>query len=481
MLFQEGSITKKNPLKNTTPFTVTEISLIIKQYIESSFQNIEIKGEVSGIKIASSGHIYFSLKDENAVLNAICWRYIATKLPIQLEDGMEIICEGNISTYPGRSNYQIIIKNIKLAGEGILLAKLEEIRKKLTTEGVFDEKFKKVLPKIPQKIAVVTSLQGAVIRDIIHRLKDRFPIETLVWDVIVQGNEAAGYIVEAIEGLNNLPKNISPPDIIIVARGGGSIEDLWPFNEEIVVRAVFNSAIPIISAIGHESENTLIDLVADKRAPTPTAAAELITPDKSQIIDKLDKFKITLNNMLPNIINFKAALLKSLLANLNSTTTYFEHLRNKLKNFNILLEVKFNSLYKLYDWKLASLKLSSLNLHQLITSNQDKLNNSLWRINELYKNKLQKISDSLLSTKKLLISYNHKNILKRGFSLIRGGKDNKLIKSSNELKKDKLIKIELYDGIIHGQLKSVQNKKNRASSEKKTKIKTQNKLPFSLE
>ena len=432
-------------------------------------------------KIASSGHIYFSLKDENAVLNAICWRYIATKLPIQLEDGMEIICEGNISTYPGRSNYQIIIKNIKLAGEGILLAKLEEIRKKLTIEGIFDEKYKKQLPKIPQKIAIITSLQGAVIQDIIHRLKDRFPIETLVWDVIVQGNEAAGYIVEAIEGLNNLPKNISSPDIIIVARGGGSIEDLWPFNEEIVVRAVFNSTIPIISAIGHETDTTLIDLVADKRAPTPTAAAELITPEKSQIIDKLNKFKITLNNILPNLINYKSTLLKSLLANLSSTTNYFENLRNKFKNFNVLLDVKFNSLYKLYEWKLTSLKLSSLNLQRLIITNQDKLNNSVWRINQLYKNKLNKMSDNLLSNKKLLISYNHKNILKRGFSLIRDYKNNKLIKSCNELKKDKLIKIELYDGIIHSQLKSVQNKKNRASLEDKTKIKTQNKLPFSLE
>ena len=478
MHFQEDSIIKKDPIKNNTPFTVTEISLIIKQYIESSFQNIEIKGEVSGIKIASSGHIYFSLKDENAVLNAICWRYIATKLPIQLEDGMEIICEGNISTYPGRSNYQIIIKNIKLAGEGILLAKLEEIRKKLTIEGIFDEKYKKQLPKIPQKIAIITSLQGAVIQDIIHRLKDRFPIKTLICDVIVQGNEAAGYIVEAIEGLNNLPKNISSPDIIIVARGGGSIEDLWPFNEEIVVRAVFNSTIPIISAIGHETDTTLIDLVADKRAPTPTAAAELITPDKSQIIDKLNKFKITLNNILPNLINYKSTLLKSLLTNLSSTTNYFENLRNKFKNFNVLLDVKFNSLYKLYEWKVTSLKLSSLNLHRLIITNQDKLSNSVWRINELYKNKLNKMSDNLLSNKKLLISYNHKNILKRGFSLIRDYKNNKLIKSCNELKKDKLIKIELYDGIIHSQLKSVQNKKNRASLEDKTKIKTQNKLPF---
>ena len=474
MLFQEGSITKKDLIKNDVPFTVTEISLIIKQYIENSFQNIEIKGEVSGIKIASSGHIYFSLKDENAVLNAICWRYVAAKLPIQLEDGMEIICEGSISTYPGRSNYQIIIKNIRLAGEGILLAKLEEIRKKMTIEGIFDDKYKKILPKIPQKIAVITSLQGAVIRDIIHRLKDRFPIETLVWDVIVQGNEAAGYIVEAIEGLNNLPKNISPPDIIIVARGGGSIEDLWPFNEEIVVRAVFNSAIPVISAIGHESDTTLIDLVADKRAPTPTAAAELITPDKSQIIDKLSKVKITLNNILPNLINYKETLLKSLLTNLASTTGYLEYLKNKLNNFNLLLDTRFHSLYKTYEWKLTSSKLSSVNLHRLIIINQDKLNNFLWKIHELYKNKLQKLSDNLKLTKKLLISYNHKNILKRGFTLIRNNKNNKLIKSFSEFEKDKSIKIELYDGIISGQFKINQN-------QKKIKSKTQNKLPFSLE
>ena len=246
MLFQEHKITNKNFSEDENPYTVTEISLIIKQYVESTFKDISVKGEVSSIKIASSGHIYFSLKDENAVINSICWRYVAVKLPIQLEDGMEIICEGSISTYPGRSNYQLIIKDIRLAGEGILLARLEEMRKKLENEGLFDKRHKKALPKIPQKVGIITSLKGAVIQDIIHRLKDRFPTETLIWDVVVQGNEAAGYIVEAIEGLNNLPSHISPPDVIIIARGGGSIEDLWPFNEEILVRAVFNSKIPIV-------------------------------------------------------------------------------------------------------------------------------------------------------------------------------------------------------------------------------------------
>lgn len=477
MLFQEHKSINKNFNEDDNPYTVTEISLIIKQYVENSFKDISIKGEVSGIKIASSGHIYFSLKDENAVINAICWRYVATKLPIQLEDGMEIICEGSISTYPGRSNYQLIIKDIKLAGEGILLARLEEMRKKLGNEGIFDKRFKKALPKIPQKIGIITSLKGAVIQDIIHRLKDRFPTEALIWDVVVQGNEAAGYIIEAIEGLNNLPKHISTPDVIIIARGGGSIEDLWPFNEEILVRAVFKSEIPIVSAIGHESDNTLIDLVADVRAPTPTAAAELITPDKSEINIKLDKIKSTLNNILPSFINLKEAELKSVLANLKNTTTHFEQLNNKLANITTSLKINFNSLYKNYEWKIDSLKLSSTNLMRLTNSCDEGLNNLLWKLTKLYRSKLDEISNNLDSSKKLLISYNYHNVLKRGFTLTRN-KQKKLIKSFNDLDKSQLIEIEFHDGSAFGEFKSNINAKKKSTSQKKNNSKEQNKLPF---
>ena len=477
MLFQEHKIANKNFSEDENPYTVTEISLIIKQYVESTFKDISVKGEVSSIKIASSGHIYFSLKDENAVINSICWRYVAVKLPIQLEDGMEIICEGSISTYPGRSNYQLIIKDIRLAGEGILLARLEEMRKKLENEGLFDKRHKKALPKIPQKVGIITSLKGAVIQDIIHRLKDRFPTETLIWDVVVQGNEAAGYIVEAIEGLNNLPSHISPPDVIIIARGGGSIEDLWPFNEEILVRAVFNSKIPIVSAIGHESDNTLIDLVADVRAPTPTAAAELITPDKVEIHIRLDKVKATLNNVLPNFINFKKAELKGVLANFKNTTTHFEQLDNKLANFTTSLKVSVNSLFKNYEWKIESLKISSTNLMHLTNSCDEKLSNLLWKLTKLYKNKLDEISANLDSSKKLLISYNYHNVLKRGYTLIKN-KQKKIIKSFNDLDKVQLIEIEFHDGSAFGEFKVNVNAKNKSTLQKGSDHKIQNKLPF---
>lgn len=477
MPFQEHKIISHNFSKDESPYTVTEISLIIKQYVENYFKNISIKGEVSGIKIASSGHIYFSLKDENAIINVICWRYIAIKLPIQLEDGMEIICEGSISTYLNRSNYQLIIKDIRLAGEGMLLARLEEMRKKLDGEGLFDKKFKKSLPKIPQKIGIITSLKGAVIQDIIHRLKDRFPTETLVWDVIVQGNEAARYIVEAIEGLNNLPEYISAPDVIIIARGGGSIEDLWPFNEETLIRAVFKSKIPIVSAIGHENDNTLIDLVADMRAPTPTAAAELITPDKSEINVKLDKVKATLNNILPSFINLKEAELKSAMANLKNTTTHFEQLNNKLANFITALKINVYSLLKNSEWKIESFKISSRNLVQLINCCNEKINNLSWKLTKLYNSKLEEINNHLNSSKKLLISYNYCNVLKRGFTLTKN-KQKRLIKSLNDLGNDQMIEIEFYDGSAFGEFKVNVNSKKKSMLQRNNNHKTQNKLPF---
>lgn len=474
MFSQEEYISNNEMAHDNAPYTVTEISLIIKQFIESSFKDVTIKGEVSGIKMASSGHIYFSLKDENAVLNAICWRNVAMKFPLQIEDGMEVICQGGISTYPGRSNYQITVKSIKLAGEGMLLAMLEERKKKLSKEGLFDEIYKKPLPKVPQKIGIITSLQGAVIKDILHRINDRFPIQVLVWDVPVQGNEAAGYVAAAIEGFNNLPPNISPPDVIIVARGGGSIEDLWAFNEEIVVRAVYNSQIPIISAIGHETDNTLIDLVADVRAPTPTAAAEFATPDKAEIKNILFKGKLTLNRMLPAFIDLKQISLERLSMRLHKNMTLFQEQKIKLQNLRSTLRVSFNNIYQSKVFKLNSLKLSSLSLSRLININIEKLRNNSWKIENLYQNKIHAVSNQLHASKKLLSSYSYQNILKRGFSIVRNNK-NQLISSSHDAIQNKVIKIEFYDGSVHGLF----IKSGTSTSKTKDSDKTeQSKLPF---
>ncbi|MDR0625474.1 MAG: exodeoxyribonuclease VII large subunit [Holosporales bacterium] len=262
-------------------WSVTELSKHVKQVVEDNFLFVKVRGEISGLKLHSSGHTYFSLKDTvgDAVLNAVCWR--GTRTQARLEEGAEIIAEGRISTYPGRSNYQLVVSNAEHAGEGALLKLLLERKIAFAKEGLFDNK--RELPKYPRIIGVVTSPTGSVIRDIIHRISDRYPCIVIVWPVLVQGAEAAGQVAAAVVGLNSLGSE-DLPDVIIVARGGGSIEDLLPFNEECVVRAVFASRIPVISAVGHETDTTLIDYAADVRAPTPTAAAELATPVRHHIL-----------------------------------------------------------------------------------------------------------------------------------------------------------------------------------------------------
>ncbi|UCH74687.1 MAG: exodeoxyribonuclease VII large subunit [Rhodospirillales bacterium] len=273
------------PPGNVAEYTVSELSQALKRVVEDRFSWVRVRGEISGFKRAASGHLYMALKDENAVLDAVCWRGVAGRLAVAPEDGLEVIATGRLTTYPGRSKYQIVIESIELAGEGALLKLLEERRRKLAAEGLFDEARKKMLPFLPQVIGVVTSPTGAVIRDILHRLADRFPRHVLLWPVLVQGEGAAEQIAAAIEGFNALPPGgaVPRPDLLIVARGGGSLEDLWAFNEEIVVRAAAASEIPLISAVGHETDTTLIDFAADRRAPTPTAAAEMAVPVRAEL------------------------------------------------------------------------------------------------------------------------------------------------------------------------------------------------------
>lgn len=273
------------PLATNIPeFSVSELAFSLKKTLEENYGRVRVRGELSRVSIAASGHMYSSLKDESAVIDAVCWKGVMAGLSVKPEEGLEVICTGRISTYPSRSNYQLIIESMELAGQGALLKMLEERRKKLAAEGLFDVSRKKPLPFLPEVIGVVTSPTGAVIRDILHRLNDRFPRHVLVWPVLVQGAGAAQQVAAAIEGFERLPENgIFRPDLIIVARGGGSLEDLMPFNEEIVVRAAAACSIPLISAIGHETDTTLIDYAADARAPTPTGAAEMAVPVRANL------------------------------------------------------------------------------------------------------------------------------------------------------------------------------------------------------
>ncbi|HKK29606.1 MAG TPA: exodeoxyribonuclease VII large subunit, partial [Alphaproteobacteria bacterium] len=273
---------------NQPEFSVGELARAVKGLLEDEFGRVRVRGEITGFKRAGSGHLYFRLKDEEAVLDAVCWRGAAGKLSVAPQDGLEVIATGKITAYPGRSTYQMIVEQIELAGEGALLKLLEERRKKLAAEGLFEAERKQGLPFLPAVIGVVTSPTGAVIRDILHRLRERCPRHVILWPVLVQGEDAAAQVAHAVNGFNALPADgsgpVQRPDVLIVARGGGSLEDLWAFNEEIAVRAVASSTIPVISAVGHETDTTLIDFAADRRAPTPTAAAEIAVPVLSELV-----------------------------------------------------------------------------------------------------------------------------------------------------------------------------------------------------
>lgn len=277
--------------------SVAELSSDVKRTVEDKFAYVRVRGEVSGFKRAASGHLYMALKDADAVIDAVCWKGVAGRLEVQPEDGLEIIATGRVTTYSARSKYQLVIDRVEVAGEGALLKMIEERRKRLAAEGLFDAERKAELPFLPEVIGVVTSPTGAVIRDILHRLEDRFPRHVLLWPVVVQGNSAAAEVTAAIEGFNRIAPGgpVPRPDLLIVARGGGSLEDLMAFNEENVVRAAAASEIPLISAVGHETDTTLIDFASDRRAPTPTAAAEMAVPVRADLIAQVaeDEARLT--------------------------------------------------------------------------------------------------------------------------------------------------------------------------------------------
>ena len=281
-----GLLATEAPGDNAPALSVSELSSALKRTVEGAFDHVRVRGEISGFKRVASGHCYFTLKDDAACMDAVIWRGSAAALRFSPEDGIEVVATGKLTTYPARSRYQMVVERLELAGQGALMALLDKRRRALAAEGLFDEARKRRLPFAPQVIGVVTSPTGAVIRDILHRLEDRFPCHVILWPVAVQGEGAAAQVAAAVQGFNALPADgpVARPDLLIVARGGGSIEDLWAFNEEEVVRAVAGSGIPTISAVGHETDTSLTDFAADVRAPTPTAAAEIAVPVRSELI-----------------------------------------------------------------------------------------------------------------------------------------------------------------------------------------------------
>lgn len=313
---------------NVPEFTVSEFSWSIKRTVEDAFGYVKIKGEITGSKRATSGHVYFNLKDESAVLTAVCFRNIAQLVDFEIADGLQVTASGRITTFEGRSNYQIIVEKLEISGVGALLEMIEKRRQKFLAEGLFDEVRKKPLPFFPKIIGVITSQTGAVIEDIKHRIEARAPMHIKLYSSLVQGEKAAAEIIAGIKFFNKL--KTEKPEVIIIARGGGSFEDLLCFNDENLIREVFNSEIPIVSAVGHESDTTLIDYVSDLRAPTPTAAAEFITPVLSELKTDLNSFSEKLNFIPQNFLIEKLMHIKNLQRYIIHPKAMLEQIHDKM-------------------------------------------------------------------------------------------------------------------------------------------------------
>lgn len=358
-------------------FSVTEISAEIKRCVETTFSKVRIKGEIFGAKRADSGHWYLSLKDENAVLSAVIWRGVASTLSLKPEDGLEVVVTGRVTTFPGKSSYQVVIEAMEVAGAGALLKLLEERKKQFAAEGLFDAAHKKPIPFLPQTIGVVTSASGAVIRDIIHRVRDRFPSHILIWPTPVQGAGAELKIAEAIAGFNRLEPR---PDVLIVARGGGSLEDLWCFNEEAVIRAVYASEIPVISAVGHETDTMLIDYVADKRAPTPTGAAEFAVPVRTELLARTQTLHVRLLNAGTRFISEKCNILQGLARGIPNLEQILAEASQKLDDRIERLNVAFKNLLLNKRSRLDLSGLKPYYIKNIFEKNQENLNNLLLRL-----------------------------------------------------------------------------------------------------
>lgn len=441
-----------NYIINNEFYTVSKLNASIKNILENSFGYIKVKGEISSLSQPSSGHIYFSLKDEKDVISAVCWKSNIPRLSFFPEEGKNVLIKGKISTYSKQSKVQILVNDIELEGEGDLLKLLEERKKKLLKEGIFDKSLKKSIPLIPNRIGVITSETGSVIKDIVHRISERYPLEIILYPVVVQGKNSAEQIINAIERFNiwykkkDVEKNVST---IIIARGGGSLEDLMPFNDENLVRSISKSIIPIISAIGHDTDWTLCDNVCDLRAPTPTAAAEFSVPVKTDLIYKLkEKFnfltKLILNKL--ETLDLKLEKKKSSIPNVS------EEIQHKFQEID-WIEEKLLSIFKRlivekkFELNSLSKNINSEFIYSKIKELKKKNEKFLEIINLNMKNKIDK-EKTILDQKNLLLqSLSYKGILKRGFAVVR--KKKQIIKRNIEIKENEDISIELYDSFIY--------------------------------
>ena len=435
--------------KNAPEFSVSELSSVLKRMIEGEFSNVRIRGEVGRVSRPASGHLYFDLKDDKSVIASVTWRGQALKLATQPEEGLEVVATGKITTFAGQSRYQMIVSEMSVAGIGALMAQLEKRKKKLEAEGLFDKNIKKEIPYLPEIIGVVTSPSGAVIRDILHRLSDRFPRKVLLWPVSVQGESCAPDVTAAINGFNKLtPGGAMPrPELIIVARGGGSIEDLWGFNEESVVRAAFESEIPLISAVGHETDTTLIDLASDLRAPTPTAAAEYAVPVRADLMGWLSSMEERRVRSLTSNLEIKRQRLKDLSRGLPTPADLVAMAAQRLDAVSDRLP---RALSAVSNNKRTLLLQTSAGLRGRLL--QSKLIDRTKEMNRFVKSIeanirliIQRNQSSLDGLERIRQTLGYEATLRRGYTVVRN-KDGKLITRLKEADVNKELEIEFYDG-----------------------------------
>jgi exodeoxyribonuclease VII large subunit len=486
---------------NQPVYTVSEVAQSIKRMVEDRFGRLSVRGEISGWKVASSGHVYFRLKDGDAVIDAVCWKGTAGRLSCKPEDGLEVVAKGKLTTYPGKSSYQIVVDSMEPAGVGALMALLEKRRKALEEEGLFAAARKKKLPFLPQVIGVITSPTGAVIRDILHRISDRFSVHVYLFPVAVQGEGAAEQVANAINFFNSLNPEIGilKPDLLIVARGGGSIEDLWAFNEEIVVRAAAGSLIPLISAVGHETDTTLIDYASDMRAPTPTAAAEMAVPVLNELrltvsglgvrkeaavtrllaqrgeqlaglarglpkpmqllqvaSQRLDDWSERLLVALPYVLSRKEQQLLMLAAALRPKTLQDEinksgeHLGHWEERLLAALPAVLGR--KEQQLSVASSGLRPKAIHSEINKTGERLSELQARLAGAMLRRIDASSEKLANLESLLESVNYKKILARGFALVKNPRG-ELVTTATEAKTNESLTVIFADGEIPISLK----------------------------
>jgi exodeoxyribonuclease VII large subunit len=436
---------------NLPEFSVSEISAALKRTVEDSFPFVRVRGEISGLKFHSSGHVYFDLKDDKAVINAVIWRTGVRALRTRPEAGLEVVCTGRISTYPGSSRYQIIVEQVELAGAGALMAMLEERKKKLAAEGLFAAERKKPLPYLPDVIGVITSPTGAVIRDIMHRLSERFPRRVLLWAVPVQGERAASEVAAAIRGFNAMAAGgkIPKPDLLIVARGGGSLEDLMAFNEEIVVRAVAEGIIPLISAVGHETDTTLIDFVSDRRAPTPTAAAEMAVPVRADLLSQTLDFERRVLNGFTRGITHRRTGLQGLLRALPRAEQLFAQPRQRFDyaSERLASALRHNLQEHRARFTKAAAVLQPQRLQVTLRHGTQRTRALSERLDQSYRTRLSETSQHLSSLSRVLDSVSYRAVLDRGFALVRGA-DGAIKRRAAATAKGEQISVTFADGTI---------------------------------